>query len=85
MPTRSDIPGAMARDPVAFVHPVSMVGKRQGRIRIPPWYPEDFDGRYATIALSSRRHWQLTDGQQIWLYFFLRSDLKPAPDWMKKP
>lgn len=84
MPTRSDIPSAMDRSPVAFVHPVSMVGKRQGRVRIPPWYPEDFDGRYATIALSSRRHWNLTDGQQIWLFFFLQAGLKPVPGWMKK-
>ena len=84
MPTRSDIPGAMDRAPVAFVHPVSMVGKRQGRSRIPPWYPDDFDGRYATVALSSRKHWRVTKGEQIWLFFFLQAGLKPVPEWMKK-
>jgi len=83
VPVRSDIPSAMARSPVVFVHPRSMAGKRRGRIMAPPWYPDDFGGAFATIALSSRRHWELTDGEQIWLFFFLRSGLEPVPSWLK--
>lgn len=82
-PLRSDIPSAVARSPVVFVHPRSMAGKRQGRIQAPPWYPDDFDGSYATVALSSREHWELTTGEQIWVFFFLRSGLEPVPAWMK--
>jgi hypothetical protein len=84
-PTRSDIGSAIDREPVAFVHPRTMVGKRQGRIKIPPWYPDDFGDAYVTVAFSSRKHWELTHGEQIWLYFFLKKGLEPVPKWMKKP
>ncbi len=83
-PTRSDIPGAMARDPAIFVHPRSLTGARPGRIRIPPWYPDEFDQHYASVALSARRGWGLAVAHPVWLFFFLRSGLEPAPDWLKK-
>ena len=84
-PVRSDIPGAIARAPAAFIHPRSMVGKRRGRIRVPPWYPDDFLEHYSTVGLSSRKHWGLTEGEQIWVFFFLKSGLKPVPERMKTP
>ncbi len=84
-PARSDIAGVMDRDPVVFVHPRAMTGALPGRIRPPPWFPDGFDDHYASVALSSRKHWGLSDVHPIWLFFFLRSGLKPAPDWLKNP
>jgi|GEM_PF-5400794 len=84
-PSRSDIAGAIDRNPVVFLHPRSMTGARPGRIQVPPWYPKRFQSQYASVAITSRRHWELADMHPLWLFFFLKSGLEPAPEWLKQP
>jgi len=84
-PFRWDLEGVVARDPAAFVHPKVMTSAQRTWITPPAWYPASFMDQYASVALTSRKHWDLTDGSSIWVVFFLRSGLTPVPDWMKRP
>ena len=49
--------------------------------------PDTFEGGWGMILSTSFMifHSLILFGYPVWLFFFLRSGLKPTPEWLKKP